>query len=59
VSSAVDLRNVSENFGADILNNLNSVKKMLKKGLPLSFIPMKFKEILARNVERFFCFIKL
>jgi len=26
VSSAVDLRNASENFGAEILNNLNSVK---------------------------------
>jgi hypothetical protein len=28
---AVDLRNVSENFGVEILNNLNSVKSILKK----------------------------
>jgi len=27
VISAVDLRKVSENFGAEILSNLNSVKK--------------------------------
>jgi hypothetical protein len=43
MSSAADIRNVSANFGADILNNLNSVKKMLKERLTLNFIPIKFK----------------
>jgi hypothetical protein len=43
MSSATDLWNVSEDFSVEILNNLNSVKNMLKECLNLNFIPMKFK----------------
>jgi len=45
MASAVDLWNVSELLGAEVLDSLNSVKNMLKKQLSLIFIPMKFKEI--------------
>ena len=38
--------NVSENFDAEILNNLN----MLTKHLALNFIATKFKELLAETV---------
>jgi hypothetical protein len=48
-SSAVDLWNVLENFGMEILNTLNSVKNVLKEHLLLNFIPMKFKELLAEK----------
>jgi hypothetical protein len=47
--SAVDLRKVLENFGAEILNNFNLVKNMLKERLPPNFIPMKYKELLAEK----------
>jgi hypothetical protein len=47
MSSAVDLRQVSENFGAEIQNNFKSAKKMLKEHLHLNFIPLKFKELSA------------
>jgi len=50
VSSEIDLRNVSENVGAKILNNLNSVKYMLKACLPLNYIPTKkFTDLLAKK----------
>jgi len=48
-SLAVDLWDVSEIFGTEILNNLNWVKNMLRVCLPLNFIPMKFKELLAEK----------
>ena len=35
--SAVDFRNVSENFGAEILNNLNSVKNVGHQCLRISY----------------------
>jgi hypothetical protein len=38
MSSAVDIWNVSENFCAEILNNLNSVKNMLIEHLGQNFI---------------------
>jgi hypothetical protein len=47
MSSAVDRRNESENFGAEILNNLNTIKHMPNGYLPLNFIPMKYKELSA------------
>jgi hypothetical protein len=47
VNSTVDLQSVLESYGAEILNNLNSVKNALKWSLPLHIIPMKFKELLA------------
>ena len=33
----------------DILNNLNSVKNMLRESFYLNFITMKFKELLAEK----------
>jgi hypothetical protein len=42
-------RRSSENFGAEILNNLNSMKHMLNGRLPLNFIPMKYKVLLAEK----------
>jgi len=47
MSSAVDPRNDSENFGAECLNNLNTIKHTPNGYLPLNFIPMKYKELLA------------
>jgi hypothetical protein len=38
-----DFRNVSKNFGAEILNNLDSVKHMLTGRLPLNLNSMRFK----------------
>jgi hypothetical protein len=49
MSSAVDLWNVLELLGTEVLDNLNSVKNMLKEQLSLIFIPMKFKEILTEK----------
>lgn len=49
MSSVVDLRNVSDIFGAQILNSLNLVKDTLRERLPLNFIPMKCKELLAQK----------
>lgn len=49
MSSAVDLWNVSQLFGADILDDLNLVKNMLKEQLQLIFIHMKFKDTLNRE----------
>ena len=46
MSSAVDCWNVSENFGAEILNNLN----MLTEHLALTFIATKFKVLLAEKI---------
>jgi len=41
--------NVLENLSVDILNNLNSVKNMLRDSLNLNFITMKFKELLVEK----------
>ena len=49
MSLAVDLRNVSENLEAEILNNLKSVKHILKGRLPLNFVSVKFKELLTEK----------
>ena len=50
MSSSFDLRDVSENFGPEILNNFNAVKHMLKERLPVNLIPIKFKEQLAEKL---------
>jgi hypothetical protein len=47
--AAVDLRNVLENFGVEILNNMNSVKSMLKEHLTQHFVPMEFKSTASRE----------
>jgi hypothetical protein len=47
--SAVDVRNVSENVGAEILNNLNSGENMLAERLPLNFVLIEFKLLLAEK----------
>jgi hypothetical protein len=47
MSSTVDLRNISENIWRGNSEKLNSVKNMLRKGLVLNFIPIKFEELLA------------
>jgi hypothetical protein len=47
MSSAVYPRNDSENFGQEILSNLNTIKHMPNGYLPLNFIPMNYKELLA------------
>jgi hypothetical protein len=49
VSSAVDLQNVSETFGAEIVKNLNSLTNMLKGSLAQNFIPMKSKALLTEK----------
>jgi len=49
MNSTVVLQIVLENYGAEILNNLNSVKNALKWPLPLHIIPMEFKELLAEK----------
>jgi hypothetical protein len=59
LSSAVYLRNVSENFGTGILNNFKAVKNMLNERLILNFIPIKFKEILARKCWQRLLFPKI
>ena len=41
VRSAVDFRNVSENFGAEILNDLNLVKNVGQQYVTQNFIPEK------------------
>jgi len=51
MNSAVDLQNVLENFGVEILNTLNSVKNMLQECFILNFIPI-FEELFEENVER-------
>jgi len=58
-SSAAELQNILVNYGTEFLNNLNSMKNMLKECLSLNFIPMKCKEPLAENVERVVHLIKL
>ena len=45
--SAVDPRNDSENFGAEILDNLNTIKHMPNGYLHMNFIPVKYKELSA------------
>ena len=49
MNSAVDVQNVLENFGAEILNTLNSVKKVLQECLVLNFIPTIFEELFAEK----------
>jgi hypothetical protein len=49
IFSAVGLRNVSENFGLKILNNLNSVISMLEECVPPNLIPIKFTELSAEK----------
>ena len=39
----------SENFGAEIPNNLNLIKHMPNGRLPLNFIPIKYKESLTEK----------
>jgi hypothetical protein len=51
MSSDVDFWNVSENFGAEILNNLN----MLTEHLALTFIATKFKTLLADKIHEGHC----
>jgi hypothetical protein len=43
----VDFAIVSENFGMEILKNLNLVKKMFKDYFPLNFVAVKLKDLLA------------
>ena len=48
--TAVGLRNVSENLGAEILNNLNSLaKNLLIERLHVHLTPTKFKQLLAEK----------
>jgi len=47
MNSTIDLRNVLENFGVEILNTLNSVKNVLQECLVLNFIPVIFAELFA------------
>jgi hypothetical protein len=47
MSSAVALRNISENLGAEIQNKLNTAKNMLAERLTQNFMPTKFKELLT------------
>jgi len=58
-SSAAELQYILVNSGTEILNNLNSMKNMLKDCLSPNFVPMKCKELLAENVERVVHLIKL
>jgi hypothetical protein len=59
MSSATDLQKILENFEVKILNNLNSVKHMLKECLPLKFMPMEFKELLAQKCWEEILFSKI
>jgi hypothetical protein len=52
MSSAAELQNILVNSDTEILNNLNSMKNMLKECLSLNFVPKKCKELLAENIER-------
>jgi hypothetical protein len=47
MSLAVDLRNVYEFFGAEILTQPELSGSMLKERGLLNFIPIKFREFLA------------
>jgi len=47
IISTIDLQNISENFGAEILISWNSMKHRLKERHPLSFIPLKFRDLLT------------
>jgi hypothetical protein len=47
MNSIDDLRNISENFGAKVLNNFNVVKRALRECMHLNFMPIKFKECLT------------
>jgi hypothetical protein len=38
-----------KNVVAEILNNLNSVQNMLKKRIPLNFLPTVFEEMLPEK----------
>lgn len=49
MSSVADHRNASGNFGVEILNNLNSVKNMLKEHIIQNFIPINVKQLLAQK----------
>jgi hypothetical protein len=47
MSSALDLWRILEKLGAEISNNMTTVKNMLKECLTLNFIPLKFTELQA------------
>lgn len=49
IISAIDLRNVLQNFTVKILNNLKSVKNMLKNMSVWISYPRKLKELLAEK----------
>jgi hypothetical protein len=49
MSSVAVSRNVSGNCGMKILNNLNSVKNMLKKCIIQNFIPINVTKLLAEK----------
>jgi hypothetical protein len=51
MNSTEDLRIILENFGAEVLHNLNAVKHVLTKCLPLDFMSMKFKEFLTEQLS--------
>jgi hypothetical protein len=57
--AAAAVWNVSKNFGAEIVNDLNSVKSMLRERLPLNCISIKFKDFLAEKLWEGFHLIKL
>ena len=46
VNLAVELQNVVENFGVEILNTLNSVKNVLQECLVINLFPI-FEELFA------------
>jgi len=49
MSSAFELRNFSGNFGAEILNKLNSLENALKRRLHLNFTLLKLTQLLAHD----------
>lgn len=51
MSSIFHLQKVSENLGAEILNNMNSVKHMLKERLPLNFIHINLKNYCREHID--------
>jgi hypothetical protein len=51
MNSTDDLRIISENFGAEILHNLNAAKHMLKERHSLNFMSTKFKEFLTEQLS--------
>ena len=49
-SSAFDLRNVSEDLGEQITNNLISPKNVTEERLTLNSVPSKFKKTSSRHI---------